>query len=1208
MKTVLPRPLPCVFALLICVLGSALGDTSEYLSDCTERLMQTRQDWGTLGYDVAAHAPDRAGLPLQIAEQRFDKGLGHHANGAITVLLDNEFDRFETQIGVQPCAGGSVVFRVLVDGALRFESGIRKSGDAPLPVSVPVGGAQELVLEARDAGDGISCDMANWAEARLSRTGPSQPRSAVPVLDIAPFGRVATWDPQRLTGTRASRLEEFPAEDLFLETDLVPDDQDTFRVPIGTGNLACIGLQWLNRRAIRELRLDFIDPAARPLIPQVRVEGWFGESAWQGEWKPLSGEFTAEGNGMIFHAAAKAPTGGPLLTRKVRWVWTVPSPQARVRHPVAYTRTRWATATIRIEVGPGQPAEAREIHLENGSWGDAPSEFVRDIRLRLVPGHRVRPGTSTILPVRYAAPSAIKSDPTLLHVCVNGLAVAVAIEDVLGGEPVYLDKMGMLVCRADRPVTLAEYKRRIAGRKTVREEVRALPDQTLEQAMARTHHAAQNEGPVLLSLAADNTKFILERDGTLRFSDLPATRTEWPESTGLLRPDFGPGRAGPLTRRLEGGWLPVPVITVAQTNLVWRQRTFVAPVTDEAFDPADPYRPRPSVCVVEFEVTNTTADPAEASLHLSILTSTPGPRPAALTACAGGYLILRDQTPIGQALTDGARPLDTTVREGALEVRGILPARSSASWVVLLPADPRDVLKLPHCSQLRAQTERYWHGMLATATQIETPDEFLNNLVRSSQVRCLIAARNEAEGTRIAPWIAAISYGPLESESHAVIRGMDFLGHTEFAQRGLDYFAHRYNTNGFLTTGYTTFGTAWHLWTLTEHGQLHPETAWLNPIAPELKRVGRWILRQTQKTRKLEPDGHAKPEFGLMPPGVMADWNAYAYHFCLNAYYAAALRGLGNVLTEAGDPEGRTFAEGGCLLAAQTHAAFCQWRARAPAVPLRNGTWVPYYPSQPFSPGKLGDFFPGEDGNRSWAYDVELGSHQLVPTAVLDAQAHSDEVEPMLDHMEDVQFLESGWFDYPAEQNRQDWFNLGGFSKVQPYYTRNGEIYALCDDVKPFIRSYFNTLAAMVNPEVLTMWEHFNHSGAWDKTHETGHFLHQTRTMLVTERGDDLWLAPMITSNWLKHGRVVRVANAPTRFGPVGFRLESQVQNRHIDAIIDPPNREAPASIVLRVRHPEGKRIRSVTLNGRKHRDFSRELETVSVPSGPGPLRIEVRY
>ena len=196
---------------------------------------------------------------------------------------------------------------------------------------------------------------------------------------------------------------------------------------------------------------------------------------------------------------------------------------------------------------------------------------------------------------------------------------------------------------------------------------------------------------------------------------------------------------------------------------------------------------------------------------------------------------------------------------------------------------------------------------------------------------------------------------------------------------------------------------------------------------------------------------------------------------------------------------------------------------------MRNGTWIPHYPSQVHSPGKLADFFPGQDAGRSWCYDVEIGAHQLIPTGVFDPRDR--EVERMLDHMEDVQFLADGWFDYPATMNEQDWFNLGGFSKVQPYYTRNCEIYALRDDVKPFVRSYFNALASLLNPEVLTLWEHFHHSGAWDKTHETGYFLHQTRTMLVTERGDELWLAPFITSNWLKDGQTLSVSQAPTRFG-----------------------------------------------------------------------------
>ena len=381
--------------------------------------------------------------------------------------------------------------------------------------------------------------------------------------------------------------------------------------------------------------------------------------------------------------------------------------------------------------------------------------------------------------------------------------------------------------------------------------------------------------------------------------------------------------------------------------------------------------------------------------------------------------------------------------------------------------------------------------------------------------------------------------------------------------------------------------------------------AWLRAAAPELARVGEWIVRQTDKTS--QPAAEGRPEFGLMPPGVLADWNAFAYHFANNAYYYAALRELGAMLSEIQDPRGAMFTERASRLRANTLRAYHWTQARSPAVALRNGAWTPHYPSQVHSPGALGDFFPGQDAGRSWCYDVEIGAHQLVPTGVMEA--NSPEVERMLEHMEDVQFLADGWFDYPAATNHADWFNLGGFSKVQPYYTRNAEIYALRDDVKPFLRSYFNSLAAMLNPEVLTLWEHFNHSGAWDKTHETGYFLHQTREMLVQERGDELWLAPLITSNWLADGMSVAVTNAPTRFGRVSYRLTSHVRNGVIEAHIEPPARSAPKAIVLRLRHPDGKTLRAVTVNGKPHTDFDAKSETVRiVPDTTKPISVRASY
>jgi len=212
----------------------------------------------------------------------------------------------------------------------------------------------------------------------------------------------------------------------------------------------------------------------------------------------------------------------------------------------------------------------------------------------------------------------------------------------------------------------------------------------------------------------------------------------------------------------------------------------------------------------------------------------------------------------------------------------------------------------------------------------------------------------------------------------------------------------------------------------------------------------------------------------------------------------------------------------------------------------------------------------------------------------------------IMNHMEDVQFMGSGWgYDgYTSDKNHKDWYNLGGFAKVQPYYARTTEVYGLQDDVKAFIRSYFNAVISLLNRENLSLWEHF-HNGAYNKTHETGYFLYQSRMMLVMEKGELLWLAPFVTSNWLKDGMQIAVSQAPTRWGQVGFRITSHVNEGYIEAEITLPARQTPDEIVLRLRHPEGKPIRSVEVDGKTYTRFERDKEIIRL--NPSQSRISVR-
>ncbi len=115
----------------------------------------------------------RAGRPMKIVDRQYTRGLYCHAVSKVVVRLSGPGKTFTAIAGVdsnrQTALGrGSVVFSVRVNDKSAFRSGVMHEGMAGVPVSVDLGGATEFILEVGDAGDGIGCDQADWADARVT--------------------------------------------------------------------------------------------------------------------------------------------------------------------------------------------------------------------------------------------------------------------------------------------------------------------------------------------------------------------------------------------------------------------------------------------------------------------------------------------------------------------------------------------------------------------------------------------------------------------------------------------------------------------------------------------------------------------------------------------------------------------------------------------------------------------------------------------------------------------------------------------------------------------------------------------------------------------------------------------------------------------------------------------------------------------------------
>lgn len=103
---------------------------------------------------------------------------------------------------IQP---GSVEFRLLGDGKLIWSSGIMRQGDGAKQVNADISGIQLLAFEVTDANDGISGDVANWAQARVLMQPESMP-SMVP----ADFLIARTKTDEQFSKTIRPALNRFP--------------------------------------------------------------------------------------------------------------------------------------------------------------------------------------------------------------------------------------------------------------------------------------------------------------------------------------------------------------------------------------------------------------------------------------------------------------------------------------------------------------------------------------------------------------------------------------------------------------------------------------------------------------------------------------------------------------------------------------------------------------------------------------------------------------------------------------------------------------------------------------------------------------------------------------------------------------------------------------------------------------------------------------
>lgn len=172
----------------------------------------------------------------------------------------------------------------------------------------------------------------------------------------------------------------------------------------------------------------------------------------------------------------------------------------------------------------------------------------------------------------------------------------------------------------------------------------------------------------------------------------------------------------------------------------------------------------------------------------------------------------------------------------------------------------------------------------------------------------------------------------------------------------------------------------------------------------------------------------------------------------------------------------------------------------------------------------------------------------------------------------------------------------------QPYYGKHNIIQARLGQVKPFLNTYYYTVAPHFDHSTGTFWEHYFKVSV-HKTHEEANFLMETRQMLYLEDGDTLKLLSVIPRRWLEDGKEIVLDSVLSYFGRINLDVTSNVAKGEIRAHVSCPEDRRPETVTVRLPHPDGRKAAKVSGGS-----YDPATETVTVTDFPGEADIVLYF
>jgi hypothetical protein len=996
--------------------------------------------------------------------------------------------------------------------------------------------------------------------------------------------------------------------------------------------------KWPNTR--QEKRRDTQNPAA---FGWVETDDWFN-----GKWRQAKVRKEAAGRtvtlrfrGLLKEGIEGTPKDYDVEFRRTMALHLMVPDWTQVRKITLHTTSAPTTSLLRIELDAGKKTRGKRLKFAGynarivGAGAPGGAIALGHDEVRLGKGKR----RAFLLKVDHMVPThRYCGDTGLVEFHLDHDMFTLSLDALIEEGPIWCAEEGIFVTFADDLTTFARYQGKTADQ-NINQRVPLWP----EHSYARAFLGQPRPHAVAYSLGCKHSpqRFWLETNGDLVLHKDNLTRLAHPGNASARFLNKGNAR---FFFGLEG-WTatarftePPPVLgyhlAFRQRTLQLEQQVLCVPLSRSVLDGELGFD-EPTVALVRFRFHNLGGTPVEA--RLPICYSGDSRRSFHFLHIDPGQTEhMVPKSPMDRLALNGSRI--TSLYEN----RSVLRFACETAMTVLAECDAVNLiqalqpgercealLKIPYLAptseaemeslarlefdKCHEETTRFWRLENRKGSRFRSPVPQLDTLHAGhlSHVEVTDFAMPDAPDL-INTSVGSSTYGNFSNESCMVVQELDQRGFHDDCRRRLDLWV-KYQGTATQPGNFSDFDGMYYgaggfeqgfynqhhgcvLWCMAEHFLLTRDREWFGRVAESVIAGADWIFRQRRRTMGEMPHSRGW-EHGFLPAGSLEDVTEFYYWLSTNCLTWRGADRAAKALEIYGHAEAGRIRQEAEAFGLDLIQGFETMRKHSPLVRLRDGRWVPQYPSRLYCRSR----------DVGWIRQVIEGAAYLLISGLYGPL--SKQASWILDDYQDNLYLTPP-YGYVMREPEADLLSRGGFS-IQPCLLPGLMPHLERDEPEIYLWMFFNAFATIYREEISGMIEHpmpelgFSTSVTF-KTSDEANAVMWMRYMLVYWNDRLLHFGRAMPRAWFSQRTPVELIGMCTLFGRVGVQYESFPAEKKIMARVELGALRDSPQVLVRFRHPDKAAMRAVAVNGRPWTRFA--AEDVDITGLSGNVVVEAEY